>query len=90
MPRICYLVVDRAADLVVRPLEDFGALGLSANPTTLTLPIFDNHRVAKRFATDRSQRVIKVPDSQVFYKTAFQLRAKGITHLFIDGQIYVL
>ncbi len=91
MPRTCYLVIDRAAELVVRPLGDFGDLGsLPEAQKTLTLPIFDNHRVAKRFATDRTQRVIKVPDSQIFYKTAYQLRSKGITHLFVDGQIYSL
>jgi transposase-like protein len=90
MPRTCYLVIDRAAELVVRPLGDFGDLGPLPEAQTMTLPIFDNHRVAKRFATDRTQRVIKVPDSQVFYKTAFQLRSKGITHLFVDGQIYSL
>ncbi len=90
MPRTCYLVIDRAAELVVRPLGDFGDLGPLPESQTMTLPIFDNHRVAKRFATDRTQRVIKVPDSQVFYKTAFQLRSKGITHLFVDGQIYSL
>ena len=91
MPRTCYLVIDRAAELVVRPLGDFGDLGsLPEAQKTLTLPIFDNHRVAKRFATDRTQRVIKVPDSQIFYKTAYQLRSKGITHLFVEGQIYSL
>ncbi len=90
MPRTCYLVIDRAAELVVRPLGDFGDLGSLPEAKTMTLPIFDNHRVAKRFATDRTQRVIKVPDSQIFYKTAIQLRSKGITHLFVDGQIYSL
>jgi transposase-like protein len=88
MPRTCYLVIDRAAELVVRPLGDFGDLGSLPEAKTMTLPIFDNHRVAKRFATDRTQRVIKVPDSQIFSKTAMQLRSKGITHLFVDGQIY--
>ncbi len=90
MPRTCYLVIDRAAELVVRPLGDFGDLGNLPEAKTMTLPIFDNHRVAKRFATDRTQRVIKVPDSQIFYKTAYQLRSKGITHLFVDGQLYSL
>ena len=91
MPRTCYLVIDRAAELVVRPLGDFGDLSsLPEAQRTMTLPIFDDHRVAKRFATDRTQRVIKVPDSQIFHKTAYQLRSKGITHLFVDGQVYSL
>lgn len=92
MPRICYVVVDRSAELVVRPLKDFGDTGQVpiSNEQTMTLPIFDNPRGAKRFANARTERVIKVPDSQVFHKTSDNLRSKGITYLFIEGQLYSL
>lgn len=92
MPRICYVVVDRSAELVVRPLKDFGDTGQVAisSDQTMTLPIFDNPRGAKRFANARTERVIKVPDSQVFHKTSDNLRSKGITYLFIEGQLYSL
>ncbi len=92
MPRICYVVVDRSAELVVRPLKDFGDTGQVAisSDQTMTLPIFDNPRGAKRFANARTERVIKVPDSQVFRKTSDNLRSKGITYLFIEGQLYSL
>lgn len=92
MPRICYVVVDRSAELVVRPLKDFGDTGQVAisSDQTMTLPIFDNPRGAKRFANARTERVIKVPDSQVFRKTSDNLRSKGINYLFIEGQLYSL
>ena len=92
MPRICYVVVDRSAELVVRPLKDFGDMGQVpiSSDQTMTLPIFDNPRGAKRFANARTERVIKVPDSQVFRKTSDNLRSKGITYLFIEGQLYSL
>ena len=92
MPRICYVVVDRSAELVVRPLKDFGDMGQVpiSSDQTMTLPIFDNPRGAKRFANARTERVIKVPDSQVFHKTSDNLRSKGITYLFIEGQLYSL
>ncbi|MBF2066114.1 MAG: transposase [Calothrix sp. C42_A2020_038] len=91
LPRTCYLVIDRAAELITRPLRDFGDLGQIPNPETQqrTLPIFDNHRVAKRFSTKRD-RVIKVPDSRMLHKARYQLQAKGITRLLIDGQVYSL
>jgi hypothetical protein len=54
-----------------------------------TLPVFDNHRVARRFS-NRTQRVIKVPDGRMLQKTCSQLQAKGITRLLIDGQVYSL
>ncbi len=88
-PKICYVVIDRFAELITRPLREFGDLGKI--PTTeieeKTLPIFDNQKVARRFS-NRSQRVIKIPDGRLLKKTATYLKAKGITRLLIDGQVY--
>lgn len=92
LPRTCYLVVDRSAELIARPLKEFGDLGQIPEAETLekTLPIFDNHRIAKRYSNPRTQRVIKLPDGQVLQKTSSHLQAKGITRLLIDGQVYAL
>ncbi|XZO01368.1 MAG: hypothetical protein ACM65L_23185 [Microcoleus sp.] len=91
VPKICYLVVDRSGELITRPLKAFGELG-HIPPEELrekTLPVFDNHRVAKRFAT-RHQRVLKIPDGKMLQKTAPYLQAKGITRLLIEGLVYYL
>lgn len=91
LPRICYLVIDRSAELIIKPLAEFADLG--AIPETevsqATLPVFDNHRIAKRFS-HRRERVIKVPDGRMLQKTSHHLQEKGITRLLIDGQIYSL
>lgn len=91
LPKICYLVVDRTAELIVRPLKEFSDLGKipAEEVQQKTLPVFDNHRVARRFS-NRAQRVIKVPDGKMLQKTCSQLQAKGITRLLIDGQVYSL
>lgn len=91
LPRICYLVIDRSAELIVKPLADFADLGIipEAEIQQRTLPVFDNHRIAKRFS-HRRERVIKVPDGQMLQKTSQHLQDKGITRLLIDGQIYSL
>jgi transposase-like protein len=91
LPKTCYLVIDRTAELIVLPMKDFAALGSIPEDEVRqkTLPVFDNHRVARRFS-HRSQRVIKVPDSQMLQKTSSHLQAKGITRLLLDGQIYSL
>jgi hypothetical protein len=89
LPRTCYLVVDRFAELVTKPLIAFAELG-HIPPEEIqekTLPIFDNHRVAKRFS-ERNQKVLKVPDGKVFAKTISHLRKKGITRFLIDGRVY--
>ena len=90
-PRTCYLVIDRSAELIVKPLADFADLGTipQAEVKQKTLPVFDNHRIAKRFS-HRRERVIKVPDGRMLQKTSQYLQDKGITRLLIDGQIYSL
>jgi hypothetical protein len=91
LPKTCYLVIDRSSELITRPLKEFGDLGQipSLETQQRTLPVFDNHRVAKRFSTKRD-RVIKVPDSKMLHKARTHLQAKGITRLLIDGQVYSL
>jgi hypothetical protein len=92
IPKVFYLVVDRGAELIAPPLRDFGELGEMSKDEAenRTLPMFDNHRVAKRFSNVRTQRVIKVPDNQLFYKTTRHLSAKGIKRFLLDGQVYTL
>ena len=90
-PRTCYLVIDRAAELIVKPLSEFADLGMipTEENRQKTLPVFDNHRIAKRFS-HRRERIIKVPDGRMLQKTSRYLQDKGITRLLIDGQIYSL
>lgn len=91
LPRTCYLVIDRSAELIVKPLAEFADLGAIPDAETrqTTLPVFDNHRIAKRFS-HRRERVIKVPDGRMLQKTSHHLQDKGITRLLIDGRIYSL
>lgn len=90
-PRTCYLVVDRSAELIAKPLQEFADLGTipDGEIEQKTLPVFDNHRIAKRFS-HRREKVIKVPDGAMLQKTASYLQEKGITRLLIRGQIYAI
>ncbi len=87
----CYLVVDRLSELITCPLREFAELGLipADEEQARTLPVFDNHRVARRFSR-RNQRIIKVPNGTMLTKTQSYLYAKGITRLLFDGQVYAL
>jgi hypothetical protein len=90
LPIICYIVVDRIAEIITRPLKDFKDLGtipIEENQSK-TIPIFDNHRVAKRFSHS-NQRVIKFP-SDLIHITRNQLIRKGITRILFSGQVYAL
>ncbi|MGB8701946.1 MAG: hypothetical protein WCD18_21225 [Thermosynechococcaceae cyanobacterium] len=91
LPKTCYLVVDRTAELVTRPLKDFAELGQIPEHEiqSRTLPVFDNHRIARRFS-HRTQRIIKVPNGNMLRAACAQLSAKGITRLLVNGRIYAL
>ncbi|MBM0740537.1 helix-turn-helix domain-containing protein [Phormidium sp. CLA17] len=92
IPHTCYLVIDRASELIAPPLRDFGDLGQIPEEETQNkiLPVFDNHRIAKRYSNPRTQRVIKLPDGKILQKTYSHLKAKGISRLLIDGRVYAL
>ncbi|MGB3295885.1 MAG: hypothetical protein WBB01_23120 [Phormidesmis sp.] len=91
LPKPCYLVVDMRSELITRPLSDFADLGQipTSEEKAKTLPVFDNHRVARRFSRSK-QRVIKVPDGNLITRTSPYLQAKGITRLLVDGQVFDL
>lgn len=90
LPLICYIVVDRIAEIITRPLKDFKDLGAIPAEESLskTIPIFDNHRVARRFS-HHNQRVIKFP-SDLIHITRPKLVQKGITRILFSGQVYTL
>ena len=91
LQRPCYLVVDRLSELITCPLKEFSDLGLipQAEEQARTLPVFDNHRIARRFSR-RNQRIVKVPNGTMLTKTQQYLHAKGITRVLFDGQVYAL
>ena len=100
LPETCYVVVDRYQELTTRPLKEFfgsGSLPIEGMDNANTLPIFDSHKVARRFSemsrrgsnTYPPYRVIQFP-GYILEIVRTQLQKKGITHLLMDGQIYSL
>ena len=91
LPDSVYMLVDKTVELDPRPLSDFPELGV-ADPEEQSLQalcLFTSPRTAKR-QCGRSQRVIKVPDTQVFAITTRHLVARGITRLLVEGALYAL
>jgi transposase-like protein len=90
LPDTCYIVIDRASEIVARPLQDFRDLGKipAHEQQALTVPIFDNHRIARRFS-NHNQRVVKFP-SDLIYTTHSRLAQRGITRMLFDGQVFAL
>ncbi|MDX1978292.1 MAG: hypothetical protein SFT94_11535 [Pseudanabaenaceae cyanobacterium bins.68] len=90
LPSICYMVVDKTAEIITQPLKHFKEIGKipSQEEGQLTLAIFSNHRVAKRFSR-QNQRIIKF-SGNLIYITHERLAARGITRLLFEGRVYAL
>jgi len=86
LPSSLYMLVDKTVELQAKPLREFPELGaLPEEELELqALMLFTNPRQAKR-QCGRSQRVIKVPDSEVLQRRSSYLVAQGITRLVIEG-----
>ena len=91
LPGALYMLVERSVELQPQPLGTMAALGpLSAGEQARHgLTLFTNPRQARR-QCGRQQKVIKLPDAQMLLRTAPFLRAKGISRLVIEGNLYAL
>lgn len=91
LPTSAYMLVDKVVELDARPLREFPDMGsLSAVEQELKgLYLYASPRAAKRQCS-RNQRVIKVPDTEVFIRTSSFLLARGITRLVLDGTLIAL
>ena len=91
VPDSVYMLVDKTVELDPRPLSEFPELGFidPSEQERQALCLYASPRAAKR-QCGRSQRVIKVPDTQVFEQTSSYLLARGITHLVVVGSLFAL
>jgi hypothetical protein len=91
LPGCVYMLVDKVVELDARPLSSFTDLGLlpPGEEERQALQVFVNPRNAKRLC-GRSQRVIKIPDTRIFERTAPYLLAQGISRVVIENGLYSL
>lgn len=91
LPTSAYMLVDKVVELDARPLRDFPDMGAlsTAEQDLKGVYLYASPRAAKRQCS-RHQRVIKVPDTEVFVRTSSFLLARGITRLVLDGMLIAL
>ena len=82
LPKVVYMVVDKQIELETKLLKEYVEWNfLSENDLSRnTIEIFFDLKTAKR-STKKDQRVLKVPNSDVFKITAPILRARGISRI---------
>jgi len=91
LPSIVYMIVDKEIELEVKYLKEYPDWQFLAKDelNRKTIAIYSNLKVAKRFCK-KEQKVIKVPNSNVFRIVSPLLQSRGITRIVSDDQLIAL
>ena len=79
MPEIAYMIVDKKIELTIKYLKDYPEWQFLADDELRrkTIEIYFDLKVAKRFCS-KEQKVLKVPNTNIFKLAAPMLLKKGI------------
>ena len=91
LPKMVYMIVDKNIELVIKILKDYPNWDFlpSNDLNRKTIEIYDDIKLAKRFCK-KEQRVIKVPNTDVFRIVAPILISKGISRIVCSEQLISL
>ena len=81
-PPTVYMVVDKKIELLVKYLKDYPIWHFLSEEelNRKTIEIYEDQKIAKRFC-NKEQKVIKVPNTEVFKIVAPILRFRGISRI---------
>jgi hypothetical protein len=90
-PKVVYMIVDKKIELETKPLKDYAEWQfLSLDELNRkTIQIFDDPKNAKRFCS-KEQKVIKVPNTNVFKIVAPILVSRGISRIVSGDKLIAL
>ena len=91
LPSIVYMIVDKEIELEVKYLKEYPDWQFLAKDelSRKTIAIYSNLKVAKRFCK-KEQKVIKVPNSNVFRIVSPLLQSRGITRIVSEDKLIAL
>ena len=85
LPKVVYMIVDKQIDLCIKSLRDYPDWNFLPDEdlNRLTLEIFSDQKYAKQACT-KNQKLIKVPNPNVFLIASKPLKKKGISRIIFD------
>ena len=91
LPKTVYMIVDNQVELVPKLLNDFPEWSFLPDEdlNRKTIKIYFESKVARR-ECKKDQKVIKVPNTDVFKLVASKLISKGISRIVSDNQLIAL
>ena len=90
-PKIVYMIVDKKIELEIKYLKDFPEYQFLSQKELArrTIQIYNDPKLAKRVCNSE-QRVIKVPNTDVFRIVAPILRSRGISRIVTEDKLIAL
>jgi len=91
LPNVVYMLVDKNIELLPKMLKEYPEWGFlpQKDLNRMSLEIFDDHNYAKKLCT-KNQKLIKVPNPNVFLIAASSLKLKGITRIIFNNLLLAL
>tara|TARA_Y100001968_G_scaffold265988_1_gene255330 strand:- start:681 stop:1451 length:771 start_codon:yes stop_codon:yes gene_type:complete len=88
LPESVYMIVDKKVELELQPISDLPEWSFLPEKELQrnAILLFSTQRSAKRICS-RNQRVIKIPNTNVFELSKSYLISKGITRLILEDSI---
>ena len=85
LPKVVYLIVDKNIELIPKMLDAYSDWSFLPKDDLqrMTIEIFDDHKYAKKLCTN-NQKLIKVPNSEVFIIASKFLKSKGISRIIFN------
>tara|TARA_A100001388_G_scaffold211680_1_gene162169 strand:- start:648 stop:1283 length:636 start_codon:yes stop_codon:yes gene_type:complete len=90
-PKIVYMIVDKKIELEIKFLKDYPEWDFLSNDdlNRKTIEIFFDLKIAKRLC-NKEQKVIKVPNTDVFKMVAPILLSRGISRIVSNDKLIAL
>ena len=91
LPKMVYMIVDKKIELETKYLKDYPNWQFLSNDELerKTIEIFEDLKNAKR-SCNKEQRVIKVPNTEVFKIVSPFLLSRGISRIVSDNKLIAL
>ena len=91
LPNMVYMIVDNTIELLTKQLRDYPEWQFLSEEelNRKTIEIFSDMKIAKKFCT-KGQKVIKVPNTDVFRIASHTLLSKGISRIISSENLISL
>jgi hypothetical protein len=91
LPKVVYMIVDKKTELIIKLLKDYPEWQFLPDRflECKTIEIYSDLKIAKRDC-NKDQKVIKVPNTNVFRIASKIMRSKGITRIINENKLIAI